>query len=452
MAKVLFVQDTFYEHHGTEVLSAVLKSAGHECAMLILTGERGDPIDRIRSIRPDIVAFSIMTIRVEWATRLARRVKEELGIRNIFGGPHPTFFPDDLMRTEAVDMVCVGEGEGALLELAASIDRGWEGHEHIQNLQVRTNGDIIVNPVRPLVGRLDELPFQDRGIYFDRYPLIGKLPKKRFLVGRGCPYDCSFCSNHSYRRLYRGKGKYCRKRSQEAVIAEIKDVRDRYGVTYASFTDDTFTTDKRYLYEFLELYRIEIGLPFNCLTRADEIDEETVAALKRAGCHSIAFGLETANEKTRETILRKRITDEQIERAAALFKQYGIVITTYNMIGLPTETLEDALATLKMNARIGTDVPVAQIFRPLPGTDILEHLDADRQALIMKELTNLEQLFAFGVMCPWAIPVIERLIKWPNNHLFQLVRLAVMSYTTMKRSNIGIFMMVRMGLKVRNMA
>ncbi len=423
----------------------------------------------IRAMRPDVVAFSIMTVRVAWAINLARRIKEEAGIRNIFGGPHPTFAPDDVIERDAIDMVCIGEGEGALLDLAERIDGGWEGHEEIRNLWARKNGAIVRNPLRCLVEDLDGLPFQDREIYYYKYPLLGQLRIKRFLVGRGCPYQCAFCANPGYRRMYEGKGRYCRKRSRESVISEIKQVRDRYGLGFVVFTDDTFTTDRDYLYGFLDLYEREIRVPFSCQTRANEVDREMAQALKRAGCHTVAFGIESASERIREGVLRKGITDAQIENAARVFKEKGLTFGVYSIIGAPTETVAEAVATLRMTARIQSDAQVASRFRLLPGTDIARAVGAPPrdgrpgkgepsvasaipvEARTARQMENLYDLFDLGVIFPRLIPLIEKLIKWRGGWAFRAVRIGTLGYKTVKRIGVSPWVTARMGWKMRNM-
>jgi radical SAM superfamily enzyme YgiQ (UPF0313 family) len=243
---------------------------------------RRNILPKIRGFKPDIVSFSISSFGFQWAVEAAKEIKSEIDTITLFGGPHPTYFPE-FATSEGVDYACRGEGEGAMLDLANTID----DHgplDDIPNLMRRgPNGELISNPLRPLIGDLDSLPFPDRDIYF-KYRPLRQLGYKRFLVGRGCPYGCSYCFNRAAQEMYKGLGKYVRHRSPAEVVAEIQQVRTRYDLQTVGFSDDTFTTNKRWLLEFLELYRREVAVPFTCLTRINELDEEIAEA---RGCGSI---------------------------------------------------------------------------------------------------------------------------------------------------------------------
>ena len=171
MAKVLFLQDVLYEAFGPQVLSAVLKEHGHDCDLDVISMEgRRNVLSRIRSFEPDVVSFSISSFGFQWAVELAKEIKSEIETVTLFGGPHPTYFPQ-FATSEGVDYACRGEGEGAILDLANAIDAG-SPHEDIPTLMRRgPDGALISNPLRPLIENLDSLPFPDRDIYFKYRPL-----------------------------------------------------------------------------------------------------------------------------------------------------------------------------------------------------------------------------------------------------------------------------------------
>ena len=441
MAKVLFVQDVLFESFGPECLCAALKARGHACDLWVLasTGRRGF-LRRLRAYRPDILAFSISSFGFRWALDAAREAKRELPLVTVFGGPHPTFFREFALE-EGVDYACVGEGEGALVDLAEALDRGGDP-AGIANLARRTgDGGLVLNPLRPLVADLDALPDPDRGVYFQYAPLRD-LSYKRFMVSRGCPYNCTYCFNKAAKGLYAGLGPYVRRRSPERVVEEILRVRSRYGIRTAGFIDDTFTTDKRWLTAFLDLYRREVSLPFTCVVRINEIDEEAAEALGRAGCTYASFGLEVGNERLRNTLLGRQMSDGEIRAKSALLHKAGVKFLTYNMFGVPGETLEDGLSTVRLNAEIGTDLVGASVFQPLLGTEIhrtcvregyldpefpLDALDRMtarspfRNMPDLRALENLQKLAFIGVAFPRLIPLLGRLARLPLRPLYALL-------------------------------
>ncbi|MBN1420482.1 MAG: B12-binding domain-containing radical SAM protein [Planctomycetes bacterium] len=439
MAKMLIIQDMALEYFGVEILSAVAKRAGHETQVRILNMERRGRIwSALREWRPDLVAFPVMSVGYAWAVRLAREIKERLGIRNVFGGPHATFWPRLIDDYPWIDILCRGEGEGAIVDLLDAID-GHEDYANIPNLHVRRGDDIVRNEVRPLIEDLDALPFFDREIYFSRYRHLRDFPAKRFMTDRGCPHNCSFCFNHKLRALYGGKGKYLRIQSPGRAVAEIRETVRRYGARLVTFTNDSFTWNRAWMREFLDRYRSEIGLPFAIQCRVREFDAQDARRLKAAGCYSAMFGIESGSERVRREILNRRMTNEQIIAAAGYLKEAGIRVITANMFGMPTETLEEAWETVDLNIAIGTDVPSSTIFQAMPGTEAYEI--ARRRGLFVEdhdvtnvqtqfggtnlkqphidEMVNLQRLFYLIVRFPILRRAAESLIRWNLNFLYK---------------------------------
>ncbi|MDD5423184.1 MAG: radical SAM protein, partial [Candidatus Omnitrophica bacterium] len=338
MAKIAFLQHIWYETIGPMYLSASVKARGHECDMFI--GRDDIILKEALAYDPDIVCFSAMTAQFGWALNMAKKVKAlSPDIIVAFGGAHATFFPE-IIEEAAIDIVCVGEGEGALAELADSVDKRLDSTK-IANLWVKKGKTIHKNSPRDLVADLDSLPSPDRALYY-KYGFMANSPEKYFMSGRGCPYNCSFCFNHIYMDLYRGKGPFVRHRKVDNVINEIRQVKERYKLELVYFLDDTWVLNKRWLHEFLPVYRREIGLPFIAYVRADIVDEALVAGLKEAGCRAVDMGVETGDECRRNIILKKKVTDAELKNASRLLRKHKLKFRTTNMLALPGETLEDA--------------------------------------------------------------------------------------------------------------
>lgn len=435
MARIVFLQRLYYEYGGPAIISAVLRGNGHDVSLLI--GEKSHYfLSKVK--KTDIVAFSTMTGMHHWAIKIASEIKKKMNILTVFGGPHPTYAPE-IIEHPSVDVVCLGEGEYPMLDLADSFDTG-KDISSIPNLWVKKNERIYKNEIRPLIEDLDSLPFSDRRLYYKTYYYLRKSPLKRFMAARGCPYRCSFCFNPRLQEMYRGRGRYVRFRSPHNIVEEIKKVKNGYGLRGVFFTDDVFTLNKNWLREFLPLYKKYISLPFTCDSRVDILDEEIAALLKDAGCLYLRIGIESGNEKIRNEILKKDITDDQIINAVQILKKYKIKFMTYNMVGIPEETLENAYQTVELNIKIKTNYPRCSILTPYPGTEIAAYaaqrglLDATPDKIIASfqqyksiikseyknQILNLHSFFQTVVIFPWSWRIIKQMIKFPPNPLFRM--------------------------------
>jgi anaerobic magnesium-protoporphyrin IX monomethyl ester cyclase len=440
--RVLFVEQQIdYEPQGIMHLSSVLKGAGHQVELAV--GAHQDPVEMAREYQPDVVAYSVITGSQRYYLDLNRRIKAEMpGIFAAFGGPHPTFFPE-MVREAGVDGICRGEGEGALLDLVEGLDGGGpQAVLHLENWVFHRNGEVITNPVRPYVEDLDRLPFPDRALVYERDRMAARSKIKHFLSGRGCPYNCTYCFNHALSEIYRGKGPRFRQRSVDHVLEEVGWVRDHYPLEFVVFVDDTFVLSPEWLAEFAETYPRQIGLPFFCNTRANLVTAEQVRLLKEAGCHCLSMGIETGNDRLRNDLLKRRMSKEQILEAADLIRDGGLQLTTTNMIGLPTSTLEHDLETLELNIQARPAYAHVFIFQPYPRTELGEftretgwmvgtfddigEVAWDHSVLKFDEkhkrgLVVLQRFFAIGVEWPGLVPVIRRLMRLPDNRFFWLL-------------------------------
>ncbi len=464
MAKLVFLQQGVHEGLNVMALSAVLKAAGHSVDLFI-EGLEPDLEGSLRRAAPDLACFSVISGNHPWAYAKARWIKSRFPkAMTVLGGPHPTFFPESL-DTEGIDIICLGEGEGALRELADAYP-DLDAIAKVPNLHVKVRDRRVRNDVRELVADLDALPFPDREVYY-KYPLLRNMGRKTFLSSRGCPYHCSFCFNHQYQQLYRNKGTYIRRRSAQSLLTEIRDVRTRYGLKSVFFQDDIFVLDKTWLADFLDRYQTEVRLPFTCLVRADLVDEDVVRRLARAGCVGVQFGIESGNERLRNQVLRKRLTEAQILEAGRLFKRYRIPAKTYNIIGLPGEGVKEVLETIRINARIRADLPWVATLTPYPRTDIAAamkeagSIPADyavddipssffkggRNRALPDTVANLHRFFFVAVKFPFLIPVIERLIRLRPNRVFDLIYYLSQGYIYKVSENLSWLETLRVGLR-----
>ena len=444
---VLFVvKEIDNEPQGILLISSLLKQAGHQVSLVVATEQ--DPVAAAQRLRPDVLGYTVYTGPHTWYLELNRRIRAQLpGVFSIFGGPHPTFFPE-MIEQEGVDGLCIGEGEYATLDFMNALERHEGGvrltDPAIPNWWFRLNGEIIRNPLRPLLTgeELDTLPFADRELLYDAHQQSRRTKIKPFITGRGCPYDCAFCFNKAYSDLYGGYGRRFRRRSPENVIRELQEVISRHDVRFVLFMDDTFILQDRWLEEFMSRYKAEIDLPFWCQVRANLVTDEKIMLFKDAGCVSVSFGLEAGNDRLRNAVLNRNMSREEILNAAEILREHGITFMTNNMLGLPTGTLENDFETLELNAECRPAYANVFLFQPYPKTalgewayehgwmmgsfDDLSGSVSDNTVIKFgsedekQQIENLQKLFALGVEFPWLLPVIRRLIRLPRNQIFWL--------------------------------
>lgn len=371
MANIVFVQKEIEDKLGPMTLVAYLKSSGFDARIII------DPfksINVIKKLKPEFIAISICSASLEWALRACRFLKQELPeTLTVLGGPHPTYFPQVVEQPE-VDIICMGEGETSTLQMVQQYDGTIESLEDVPNLWITDGVRIIKNSLAPLLTdeELSTLPPCDRSHYAE-YPALRNNPHKKIWTSRGCPYQCSYCFNHVYNAMYKGLGKIVRRRSVDSVIDELKELK-KIGWQSLEVVDDQFLLSSEWALEFCRRYAQEINLPFACFSTANVISKDIVAALKRAGCRVISFGVESGVERIRRQVYNKAITDDHIYRAADVLHSAGMPFLTFNMVGLPDETLDDIYTTIKMNQDIKTTYPWCSIIQPYPGTQIADYM------------------------------------------------------------------------------
>ncbi len=445
--KVLFVvkKIIFHEYFGIMYLSAILKGAGHKTDLLVV--DKMDVDRKLKEYNPDILAYSITTGIHKYYLDLNRKIKAKFNIPSVFGGPHCTFFPETI-KEEGVDILLMGESEYAFLDVVNAMEKG-EKVDNISNVVVLKEGRIKINPVRPLVEDLDSIPFPDRDIIY-KYSNLGKLKINGFFSGRGCPYACTYCFNHKINELYKGKGRIVRKRSVDNFIEEVLEVKKRYPLGFVRIMDDTFilSTDE-WLEEFAEKFKTKVGLPFFCMVRANLVNEKNARLLAKAGCISVAMGIESGDDEIRNAVMKRNITKRQMIDAARLLHKNKIKIMSENILGLPSGSLEKDLKTLKLNIRCRIDFALASIFQPYPKTELAEfaikggYFDGNYKKIEesyrfgsvlnfsekeKRQIKNLQDLFGITVAFPWMLPITKILIKLPLNRLYHYIYLIWRAY------------------------
>ncbi len=322
-----------------------------------------------------LVGITSTTNTIGSALDIAKHIKERNpGAFVVFGGPHPSVLPEDVLKHDQVDCVVIGEGELLLYELFSSYSKNdsWKSAEGIAFI---SDGKLVINPHSNFIEDLDSLPFPARHLVpFKKYcssPVSYKrLPSTPVITSRGCPYKCTFCSNPVH-------GRCVRNRSPENIIEELKILKRDYGIRDINFWDDTFTLNKKRVAEICNLLiKEKLDLTWCCASRVDTINPEILEIMKDAGCWLVSFGVESGVERLREKI-HKGITEEQIFRAFEGCKKLGIETRAFFMLGLPTETEQDSIDTINFSKKLNPDFLQFTLTVPYPGSALYREAMAE---------------------------------------------------------------------------
>lgn len=387
--KVLFLY-LGTENLGIEALSSYLKAEGYTVELLMdpalfsgsvvynnaLLGRLIDSRNEgklkkaIAKSRPDLIGFSVFTGNYLWALKWAKISKEIYpDVPVVFGGIHPTSVPEEVIGHDFIDAVVVGEGEDALAEL---LSRSKEGRkpDDIMNTVVKVNGKIVKNPVRPYIRDLDSCPILDKELFYNKIPGLEECYYT--ITSRGCPFKCTYCANNVFHNdVYNFERNHVRRRSVDNVIRELKVVKARKKAKKIFFGDDLFIFDRRWLEEFSEKYRKEIGMPFWCSAHPAVVSEDIVRLLKQAGCWLVTMGVQSGSPRIRRDIFHRMETDDAIKKASRLIKESGIILSLDNIFGAPTEKEEDLMLGLQLYQDIKPQRIHTFWLTYFPATDIL---------------------------------------------------------------------------------
>ncbi len=367
MLNLTFAQNLPFPHFGLMSLSAVLQK--HAISQsLIITNLEKKPARAILETEADLLAFYCYSGFFEKILQICKEVKaNRKNTLVIVGGPHPTFSPE-IINEEGIDMVCLGEGEGAMEELCSKLINGQE-ISHIPNLWVKNSKGINKNEIRPLIDDLDSLPMYNYSLY-DQYPQINSSGELRVLGSRGCAYNCAYCHNQFMRKMYKKKGKWFRSISPEKLVDQIEVHTKKLKIKKIDFADDLWGTDKEWLTSFAKEYKKRINLPYFVSIRPNLVTEHTIGLLADSGCYCLSMGIESGNYNIRRQIMNRDITNDQILKAARIIKKHGIKLRTTSIMGLPGETYQEAVETVSVNIQAGSDYGMFYVAQPYPGTDL----------------------------------------------------------------------------------
>lgn len=336
--------------------------------------QQKDIIDIVKKGKFDILGISTTSVSYHRAVELARMAKKEFGdsVHVLLGGAHISAVPEQAMAEESFDIGVYGEAEETIVELVNALASKGDLSQ-IKGLYYRENGELKFTGFRPLIQDLDTIPFPARHLlkaknYFSLPTDVRRLPKFSILANRGCPFHCIFCDSAVVGKRYRSA-------SPKYLVDEMELLVKDFGAREIFFVGTTFTVSREKTEEFLdELEKRKLDLYWTCSTRVDVVDKPLLERMKKLGCWSIRFGIESGNQEVIDFI-KKGITKEQVRKALEICEEVGIHTKGFFMIGhlIDTpETIRDSIDFAKSLPL--TDVTV-QINTPLPNTEQYNRAD-----------------------------------------------------------------------------
>jgi len=326
--------------------------------------------------QPDILAVSANSLEYNLFCDLIENITFE-GKKpfTLVGGVHATISPEEVIENKFVDAICIGQGEEAWQDFLIKFKNKLDFTD-LKNFWVKKDGNVKKNSLRLLLGEdklweteLDESFFDDRHYL---KPFDGNIYKRGSIeLSRGCPYNCSYCVNTTFKSINKGLGKPIYFRPYLNVKKRLLNLVEN-GFEMLQFQDECFlSVSYDYLQEFCSWYGKEIKLPLLLQTRPESINEEKIKLLSEMNVPvQITCGVESGNERILWDICNRKMTLEQIKNAYEIINRYGFRSNAYTMIGFPTETRENVFETINLIREIKPTLSVMSVFYPFKGVPL----------------------------------------------------------------------------------
>lgn len=324
--------------------------------------------------KPDVIAFYVNLMTKVKVIHLIQRLKADpqlARLKVVLGGPDITYNKESYLATGA-DFLVIGEGEETFTELVQAISAN-ESFDHIEGLVYRLEGQLVENPSRTKIKDLDTLPLPNRS----RFPIEKYLETWKSAHGksalnistqRGCPYTCKWCSTAVYGQSYR-------RRSPENVVRELKEVQEQYNPDTFWFVDDVFTVSHKWMRGFAKAVKeANLKVQYECITRAERLNDEVIQILAETGCFRIWIGAESGSQKIIDAMDR-RVDVDLVRDQLVASRKAGIETGTFIMVGYPGETYTDIMHTVRyLESALPDQFTITKSY-PIKGTALYDEVE-----------------------------------------------------------------------------
>jgi radical SAM superfamily enzyme YgiQ (UPF0313 family) len=369
--------DKSYPPLGLGYLAAVLEKEGYDVKLIDMIDTSFKDAERIiRGEKPQVVGISCNLTDFRWGAfelaKIAKRVDSNMVV--VLGGSHATHLYKQILENFPVDIIVRFEGEFAFLEVVKALETGSD-LKSVKGIVYRDGGKIVKTEDRQAIDNLDSLPFPAYHFFdFDKYvhyasPVkfkgknVSELKSSNMMASRGCPYHCKYCSISTFWHS-------CRFRTVNNVVDEMEFLHENYGVTHFNFFDDVFTLDKARVEKLCrEIIRRKLDISWECVTRVDFVSDDMLAWMKKAGCLSISYGVESGSPTVLNAVNKKQTLD-QIVRAFHMTHKHGILAYILLMVGNPNESNNSIDETIDLLRIIKPDKIRTTLTMVYPATDL----------------------------------------------------------------------------------
>ncbi|MBL4710026.1 MAG: B12-binding domain-containing radical SAM protein [Flavobacteriales bacterium] len=328
----------------------------------------------VEQFQPKVIALYTNLMTKVKLLEIIKKLKSSESLKDIkilMGGPDVTYNWEAYLKHGA-DFLVIGEGEETFLEFIRELN-GDQDYESVPGLAFRNeNGGFVKNKPRIKIKEVDQLSFPNRkkidlSLYLKTWKDHHGKSTLNISTQRGCPYTCQWCSTAVYGQSYR-------RRSPELVVDEIEYLIKEYKPDALWFVDDVFTVSHKWLAAFsAEMQRRKISIPFECITRAERMNEAVIQQLKAAGCFRVWIGAESGSQRIID-LMKRQVDINKVAEMMKLTKSHGIETGTFIMVGYPTETKEDIDLTIDYLKDANPDSFTITVAYPIKGTGLFNQI------------------------------------------------------------------------------
>lgn len=378
---------------GLAYIAASLKEAGHEIKVVDLNGDRENGVSYLMNLLSNesfgIIGVSSIITQYKRVKELGELIKSVVPHTPlILGGPGPTSIPELYLKNCSADIVCMGEGEEAVKEIADYIQNKMPLESCKGIIFKKQDGSYVNTGKRSQIKDINTIKFPvwemfyTIKVYLENYLFKhGRKKGMSILSTRGCPGECNYCMCNFGRML--------RMRTAENIFREIETLVRNYDIEHIHFIDDTFITTPKRVKEICNLFQNEFkSLTWSANVRVNFVKPDVLKIMADSNCVSLAYGIESGSLTVLD-YMKKGFTAEQASNAIKWTREAGISMTTYFMIGMPCETEETVRESIDFCKRnlVGGEFFFAT---PIPGTELYNYAIANK--IISDEDTYMEHI------------------------------------------------------------
>ncbi len=350
-------------------VASILEAEGVEVMLLDMDAERlsfEQGLEKLNRFSPDLLGFTLSTYSFHPILAWIKRFKDATHLPIIVGGAHVALYPHETMSHPEIDYLIVGEAEIPLPQFIRAFQNG-KSLEGIKSVGYRDGGRAVIDRTRQYVKNIDEIPWPARHLIHNELYSNIMTRKKNFtamLSTRGCPYRCAFCDQKT--------PKY-RTRSPESFVDEVKFNYREHGIREFDVYDSTFTANKKRVLAICELLaREKLDISWTVRSRVDSVNRELLSALRHAGCHTLMYGIESADRDILKG-MNKDISPERVREIVGYSHKLGFNVLGFFMFGFPGETRQTIEDTIRFSLELPIDYVQFTVMVPLPDTQVYEY-------------------------------------------------------------------------------